>query len=133
MRRLVRRLDSSKRCLDYLSSVSGSISSMKDLLSQLFHRFPSVKFAVDLMNYIPVKHFQADELVLFFLHLDQHRNAIQFVEQLMHSEGAQSGKEEANKLQTCFDLLRKYSYLVDDKVWPTMLLFSSLHSRRLDV
>ena len=100
---------------------------MKDLLSQLFHRCPSVKFALDLMNYFPVKHFQADELVLFFLQLDQHLNAIQFVEQLMQREGTRSGEDEANKLQTSFDLLRKYSYLVDGKVWPIVIFFSFLY------
>ena len=92
---------------------------MKDFLSKLFNQYPSVKFAVDIINYSPIKYFQADELVLAFLQLDQHLNAIQFVEQLIEEKGHNCEKEEAEKLHTCFDLLKKYSYLVDDKVVPS--------------
>ncbi|CAF3911057.1 unnamed protein product, partial [Rotaria sp. Silwood1] len=63
----------------------------------------------------PKKYIQADELVLLFLQLDQHLNAIQFVEQLIQEKGTNCEKEEAEKLQTCFDLLKKYSYLASDK------------------
>jgi hypothetical protein len=90
---------------------------MKDLLTRLFNQYSSVKFAVDIMNYIKTKYFLADELVLLFLQLDQHVNAIQFVEQLIQEKGTNFEKEEAEKLHTCFDLLKKYSYLVDDKVY----------------
>ncbi|CAF3689467.1 unnamed protein product [Rotaria sp. Silwood1] len=107
--------DSSKRCLDYLISVADSIPSMQDLLIKLFNQYPSVKFAVDIVNYAPKKYIQADELVLLFLQLDQHLNAIQFVEQLIQEKGTNCEKEEAEKLQTCFDLLKKYSYLASDK------------------
>lgn len=110
-------IDSSKRCLDYLISVSDSIESMKDFLIKLFNQYPSVKFAVDIINYASIKYFHADELVLLFLQLDQHLNAIQFVEQLMEEQNESSTKEEAEKLQTCFDILKKYSYLIDDKVY----------------
>lgn len=113
------RLDSTKRCLSYLNSVADSISSMKDFLMKLFNQYPSVKFAVDIINYSSIKYFQADELVLAFLQLDQHLNAIQFVEQLIEEKGNHCEKEEAEKLHTCFDLLKKYSYLVDDKVVPS--------------
>lgn len=109
-------LDSSKRCLDYLISVSDSMPSMRDLLTQLFNEYPSVKFAVDIVNYPPEKYLQADEIVLLFLQLDQHVNAIQFVEQLIKEKGENCEKQEAEKLQTCFDLLKKYSYLAGDKV-----------------
>jgi hypothetical protein len=107
---------SSKRCLNYLISISDSISPMKDFLTRLFNEYPSIKFAVDIVSYPTKKYLQADELVLFFLQLDQHLNAIQFVEQLIQEKGPDCEKEEAEKLQTCFDLLKKYSYLVDDKV-----------------
>ena len=90
---------------------------MKDFLTKLFNQYPSVKFAVDIINYIPIKYLQADELVLLFLQLDQHLNAIQFVEQLIQEKGANCEKEEAEKLQTCFDLLKKYSYLAVNKVY----------------
>jgi len=90
---------------------------MKDLLIKLFNQYPSVKFAVDIINYASTKYFNADELVLLFLQLDQHLNAIQFVEQLIQAKGTNCEKEEAEKLQTCFDILKKYSYLVDDKVY----------------
>jgi hypothetical protein len=83
---------------------------MKYLLIKLFNQYPSVKFAVDINNYIPLKHFQADELVLLFLRIDQHVNAIQLVEQLIQDKGANCKKEEIDKLQTCLDLLNKYSY-----------------------
>ncbi|CAF1013438.1 unnamed protein product [Rotaria sordida] len=107
--------DSSKRCLDYLISIDESIPSMQDLLTKLFNQYPSIKFAVDIVNYAPKKYLQADELVLLFLQLDQHVNAIQFVEQLIQEKGTNCEKEEAEKLQTCFDLLKKYSYLAYDK------------------
>jgi hypothetical protein len=101
---------------------------MKDFLINLFNQYPSVKFAVDIINYLPKKYLQADELVLLFLQLDQHLNAIQFVEQLIQEKGADCEKEEAEKLQTCFDLLKKYSYLVDDKVYnkESCLVFFSI-------
>ncbi len=121
-------LDSSKRCLDYLISVSDSILSMKDLLIKLFNQYPSVKFAVDIINYASTKYFNADELVLLFLQLDQHLNAIQFVEQLIQAKGTNCEKEEAEKLQTCFDILKKYSYLVDDKVYDKKILLNFLHN-----
>lgn len=92
---------------------------MKDFLMKLFNQYPSVKFAVDMINYSSIQYFQADELVLAFLQLDQHLNAIQFIEQLIEERGKNCEKEEAEKLQTCFDLLKKYSYLVDDKVVPS--------------
>ncbi|CAF3312584.1 unnamed protein product [Rotaria socialis] len=107
--------ESSKRCLDYLTSVANLIPSLPDLLTKLFDQYPSVKFAVDIVNYTPEKYLQADELVLLFLQLDQHVNAIQFVEQLIQEKGKNCEKQEAEKLQTCFDLLKKYSYLADDK------------------
>lgn len=110
-------LDSSKRCLDYLISVCDSIVSMKDLLIKLFNQYPSVKFAVDIINYASIKYFHADELVLLFLQLDQYLNAVQFVEQLMEEKGSNCEKKEAEKLQTCFDILKKYSYLMDEKVY----------------
>lgn len=47
--------------------------------------------------------------------MDQHFNGIQFVERLIEDKGPTCEKEEAEKLKTCFDLLKKYSYLVDDK------------------
>jgi len=109
-------LDSSKRCLDYLISVADSIPSMKDFLTKLFNQYPSVKFAVDIIKYASTKYLQADELVLFFLQLDQHLNAIQFVEQLMEEKQTMS-EAETEKLRRCFDILKKYSYLADDKVY----------------
>ncbi len=108
-------LDSSKRCLDYLISVADSIPCMKDFLTKLFNQYPSVKFAVDIIKYGSTRCLQADELVLFFLQLDQHLNAIQFVEQLMQEKQTMS-EAETEKLQRCFDILKKYSYLADDKV-----------------
>jgi hypothetical protein len=90
---------------------------MKELLIKLFNQYPSIKFAVDIINYASRKYFHADELVLLFLQLDQHLNAIQFVEQLIQEKGTHYEKEEAEKLQTCFDILKKYSYLMEDKVY----------------
>ena len=113
---LIFSLGSSKRCLDYLLSVANLIPSMKDLLTKLFNEYPCVKFAVDIINYTSMRYLQADELVLLFLQLDQHLNAIQFVEQLIQEKGANYEKQEIEKLQTCFDLLKKYSYLVNDEV-----------------
>lgn len=113
------RLDSTKRCLDYLNSISDSIPDMKDFLIKLFNQYSSIRFAVDIVNYSSIKYLQADELVLLFLQLDQHINAIQFVEQLLEEKGSHCEKEEAEKLQTCFDLLKKYSYLVDEKSIPS--------------
>jgi hypothetical protein len=101
---------------------------MKDLLTKLFNQYPSVKFAVDIINYGSIKYLQADELVLLFLQLDQHLNAIQFVEQLIQAKGTNCEKEEAEKLQTCFDILKKYSYLVDDKVNDKKNLLYFLHN-----
>lgn len=89
---------------------------MHDLLIKLFNEYPSVKFAVDIVNYAQIKYLPVDEIVLLFLQLDQHVNAIQFVEQLIQEKGNSYEKQEAEKLQTCFDLLKKYSYLADDKV-----------------
>ena len=109
-------IDSTKRCLDYLNSIADAIPDMKEFLIKLFNQYPSIRFAVDIVNYSSIKCLQADELVLFFLQLDQHINAIQFVEQLIEEKGSKCEKEEAEKLQTCFDLLKKYSYLVDEKV-----------------
>lgn len=97
-------------------SVSKSISSMREFITKLFNEYPSVQFAVDIINYAPTRYIQTDELVLLFLQLDQHLSAIQFVEQLIQEKGTTCEKQEAEKLQTCFDLLKKYSYLVDDKV-----------------
>ncbi len=117
-------LDSSKRCLDYLISISHSIDSTKDLLIKLFNQYPSVKFAIDITKYASIKYLHGDELVLLFLQLDQYLNAVQFVEQLIQEKGANYEKEEAEKLQTCFDILKKYSYLVDEKVcWKKSYLF----------
>lgn len=102
--------------MDYLLSLSDTVASKKDFLTKLFNQYSSVKFAVDIVNYASIKYLQADELVLLFLQLDQHLNAIHFVEQLIHEKGANCEREEADKLQTCFDILKKYSYLVDEKV-----------------
>lgn len=107
-------LDSTKRCIDYLVSISQTISPMKEFLTKLFHEYPSVKFAVDIIRTTSNQYFQADEIVLFFLQLDQHLNAIQFVEKLLEEKGSNCEKHEADKLKTCFDLLKKYSYLANE-------------------
>ena len=89
---------------------------MKEFLLKLFHQYPSVKFAVDLMSYGSEKYFQIDELVLLFLQLDQHLHAIEFIDQLVEEKHSNFDKEEAEKLQICSDILKKYSYLADEKV-----------------
>lgn len=90
---------------------------MKDLLLKLFTHYPSVKFAVDLMTNPSMKCFQADELVLLFLEFDQHFNAILFIDQLIQLNQSNSNKDdEREKLQICSDILKKYSYLADEKV-----------------
>ena len=96
---------------------------MKEFLMRLFNQYPTIRFAVDIVKYSSIKHLQADELVLLFLQLDQHIHAIQFVEQLIDEKGTNCDKGEADKLQTCFDLLKKYSYLVDEKVSQSANLF----------
>ena len=97
-------------------SISESISTTKDNLTKLFHEYPSVTFAVNIIKYSSNKYFQADELVLFFLQLDQHMNAMEFVEILLKDNEMNSEKEQAEKLKTCFDLLKKYSYLANNHV-----------------
>ncbi|UJR30025.1 hypothetical protein I4U23_017570 [Adineta vaga] len=103
---------SSKRCMDYLISNVDSIPNMKDVLIKLFNQHPSIKFGVDIVKHASTKYLQADELVLLFLQLDQHINAIQFVEQLMEEKDS-TCECEKEKLQRCFDILKKYSYLAD--------------------
>ncbi|CAF0760088.1 unnamed protein product [Adineta steineri] len=105
---------SSKRCLDYLISIIDFNPNIKDTIIQLFNQYPSVKFAVDIVKTAPNGYLQADEIVLLFLQLDQHLNAMQFVEQLMQEKDTMC-KTETDKLQTCFDILKKYSHLADNK------------------
>ncbi|CAF1348353.1 unnamed protein product [Adineta ricciae] len=105
---------SSKRCLDYLIANANSIPNMKDTLTELFHQHPSIKFAIDIVKNASMTYLQGDELVLLFLQLDQHFNAIQFVEQLMQEKEVVC-EIEKEKLQRCFDILKKYSYLAEDK------------------
>ncbi|CAF1130451.1 unnamed protein product [Adineta ricciae] len=107
-------IGSSKRCLDYLIANANSIPNMKDTLTELFHQHPSIKFAIDIVKNAPMTYLQGDELVLLFLQLDQHFNAIQFVEQLMQEKEVVC-EIEKEKLQRCFDILQKYSYLAEDK------------------
>jgi hypothetical protein len=109
-------LGSSKQCVDYLLSASDSIVSMKELLVTLFHRHPSVNFAVDIVTHASNRYVQVDELVLLFLELDQHAEAVEFVERLMNDRAARCHTEDAVKLKLSYDLLKKYSYLADEQV-----------------
>jgi len=63
-----------------------------------------------------MKYFQIDEIVLLFLEFDQHFNAILFIDQLIEQNQSNSNKNECDKLRICSDILKKYSYLADEKV-----------------
>lgn len=109
---------SSKRCVDFLLSLNEPVASTKESLTKLFNLNPSVDFALNIMKSSSTKYFQADEIVLLFLQVDQHLNGIRFVEELMNEPEFSSEKEQIDKLKTSFDLLKKYSFLVEEKVRP---------------
>lgn len=101
--------------MDYLISVADALPNVKDVLIKLFQQYPSVRFGVDIVKNASTTHIQADELVLLFLQLDQHLSAVQLVEHLLHNNET-TCEMEKQKLHRCFDILKKYAYLADDKV-----------------
>ncbi|CAF1121622.1 unnamed protein product [Didymodactylos carnosus] len=112
---------SSKRCIDYLEDVG---ESSNEQILKLFNLYPSVKFAVDMMN-MKSNMFNAEELVLLFIQTDKHWNAIKFlqalIEQQKHIIQTETNKENHTKneeylvkLKKSFEMLKKWSYLADD-------------------